>query len=294
MLDRADIPNSLGDTQGEVNPYEITDKIWNLIEEYFIDKYNIEYKEAFPQKEVTKSTIICYVQKRTPGRENSKIHGKGSNFTKFLKRSPDGYVHEIHTQQQELTLEYIVYANSTAEVKRIAWDLERAILETVGVLQGQIEGFQLWFDQQTPDSSMLWGRQDELIKRTLRFKALLPIKFTKLVPELRYIELIETWGAKSVSGSVFIRSSSSKTFNIEVNAGQKVVSIRNVYMKKATYPYEWEALTSNTDFTLKRNADQSVFLEWNDDYGKTPTVGEQFRLDYDLSHIIKGSTIKPK
>jgi hypothetical protein len=294
MIDKNSFPENLEDTQVEINPYEITDKIWSHIESYFTSKYNVELKEMFPAKEVTRPTIVAMVQKRTPGRDNSKIHGKGYNFAKFIKRSPDGYVHELHVQQQEVTLEYSVYATSTAEVKRIAWDLERAILETVGILQEEIEGFQMFFEQQTPDSSMLWRQQDELIKRTIRFKALLPVQFTKVVPELRYVELIQTWGAVDVSGTVFTRTSSDKAFYIGVNNGQRVVNIRNVFMKDEEYPYSWSALESGTDFTLKRDSNQIIYFEWNDEYGKTPSIGDVFRVDYDLAQLVKGTTIKPQ
>jgi hypothetical protein len=282
MIDKSSNPNLLEDTQVEVNPYEITDKIWNLIEPYFTDKYNVRLTEAFPTESVDRPTIVALIQKRTPGREGSKIHGKGHNFVRFLKKTPDGYLHELHVQQQELTIEYSVYANSTAEVKRIAWDLERAVLETVGILQKQIEGFQLTFDQQTLDSSMLWRQQDELIKRTIRFKALLPVQFTQTVPELRYIEIIDSWGPATVSGAVFTRD------------GQRVVNVQNVFVKNTSYPYDWITLIKGTDVLIRRDSNNTVYFEWNDDYGKTPAIGDQFKVDYDLAQLVKGSTIKPQ
>lgn len=294
MIDKSSNPNLLEDTQVEVNPYEITDKIWNLIEPYFTDKYNVRLTEAFPMEPVDRPTIVALIQKRTPGREGSKIHGKGHNFVRFLKKTPDGYLHELHVQQQELTIEYSVYANSTAEVKRIAWDLERAVLETVGILQKQIEGFQLTFDQQTLDSSMLWRQQDELIKRTIRFKALLPVQFTQTVPELRYIEIIDSWGPATVSGAVFTRSSSEKAFYISVRDGQRVVNVQNVFVKNTSYPYDWITLIKGTDVLIRRDSNNTVYFEWNDDYGKTPAIGDQFKVDYDLAQLVKGSTIKPQ
>ena len=294
MIDKSSNPNLLEDTQVEVNPYEITDKIWNLIEPYFTDKYNVRLTEAFPTESVDRPTIVALIQKRTPGREGSKIHGKGHNFVRFLKKTPDGYLHELHVQQQELTIEYSVYANSTAEVKRIAWDLERAVLETVGILQKQIEGFQLTFDQQTLDSSMLWRQQDELIKRTIRFKALLPVQFTQTVPELRYIEIIDSWGPATVSGAVFTRSSSEKAFYISVRDGQRVVNVQNVFVKNTSYPYDWITLIKGTDVLIRRDSNNTVYFEWNEDYGKTPAIGDQFKVDYDLAQLVKGSTIKPQ
>ena len=294
MIDKSSNPNLLEDTQVEVNPYEITDKIWNLIEPYFTDKYNVRLTEAFPTESVDRPTIVALIQKRTPGREGSKIHGKGHNFVRFLKKTPDGYLHELHVQQQELTIEYSVYANSPAEVKRIAWDLERSVLETVGILQMQIEGFQLTFDQQTLDSSMLWRQQDELIKRTIRFKALLPVQFTQTVPELRYIEIIDSWGPATVSGAVFTRSSSEKAFYISVRDGQRVVNVQNVFVKNTSYPYDWITLIKGTDVLIRRDSNNTVYFEWNDDYGKTPAIGDQFKVDYDLAQLVKGSTIKPQ
>ena len=292
MIDKNSIPSVLEDTQVDVNPYEVTDKIWNLIEQYFQSKYNVEISESYPSREVTRPTIICVVFKRTPGREGSKIHGKGYNFVKFLKKSPDGYVHELHIQQQEIIIEYSVYAPSSAEVKRIAWDLERAVLETVGVLQAEIEGFQLVFDQQTMDSSMLWRQQDELVKRTIRFKALLPVKYTKLVPELRYIDIIESWGTVDVIGAEFTRTSSEKIFYIDVDTGQRVANIRNIFVKESAYPRNWASLFNGTDFFLRKDIDDVLYIEWNSDYGRVPAVGEVFRIDYDLTQLVKGTTIK--
>lgn len=283
MLDKKELPSALEDTQVDVNPYEVTDKIWALIEDYFKNKYDVELSEAYPSKIVTRPTIVCLVQNRTPGRQGSKIHGKGSNFLKFLKTSPDGYVHELHVQQQELTIEYSIYTVSTAEVKRIAWDLERAVLETVGVLQNEIEGFQLYFEQQTMDSSMLWKQQDELVKRTIKFRALLPVKFVKLVPELRFIEKIESWGSQGINGTVFTRTSSDKNFLIPTVSGQIVTNINFVYVQDTEYPYNWDALERGTDWFMRKNDQQSMYLEWNDEYGKVPTTGQTFRVDYNVA-----------
>lgn len=292
MADSRLPPEVFEDTQAEINPYEITDLIWNLIEPYFAKKYNVEIKEAYPDKEVVRPTIVAMVQKRTPGRENSKIHGKGYNFAKFLKTTPDGYVHEVHIQQQEITLEYTVYAISTAEVKRIAWDLERAVLEVVGILQKDIEGFQLFFEQQTPDTSMLWRKQDELIKRTIRFKVLLPVKFVRVVPELRYIDIVENWGVLAVTEEL-VRSSSEKTYYLSLDEGTNLLNIKFVYIKDADYPYEWIMLEKGTDFYVKRGSNNVLYIEWNDEYGRVPAVGDTFRVEYELSQRITHSSVRP-
>ncbi len=294
MIDKKEYPASLEDTSVEVNPYEITDKIWSLIESYFTDKYNVEVTEMYPRSEVNKPTIVAKIQRRTPGRESSKIHGKGANFVKFLKKTADGFVHELHVQQQELVLEYTVFATSTAEVKRIAWDLERAIIEAIGVLQDQISGFQMYFEQQIQDSSFMWRQQDELIQRTLRFRVLLPVQFVKVVPELRFIDIVETWGPVNISGSVLTRTSSDKTFTLDVRAGQKPVAVKNIFVKASTHPYYWEALIQGTDFFVRRDGNHSLYVEWNDDFGRTPSVGAEFRVDYELAQLMRQNSIKPQ
>ncbi len=291
MLDRQLKPNQIEDSQSDINPHDVPDMIWSLIETYFERKYDIEVAESYPTKDVTKPIVIWTTIKRTPGREGSKIHGKGTNFTKFLKVSTDGYVHERHTQQQEMLIEYMVFAPSTSKVKQLAWDLERAVLETVGILQTRIEGFQLYLDQQTPDSSMLWRQQDELIKRAIRFKLLIPVPFTKLVPELRFIELIESFGRLAVDNEVLSRTDSGKKYYISVDAGQKVVNINFVYLNSAD---GWQTLELGTDYFIRKDEDQILYIEWNDDYGKVPTVGQDFRVDYEVTQLVKSSNITPK
>lgn len=98
----------------------------------------------------------------------------------------------------------------------------------------------------------------------------------------------------SVSGQVLSRTSSEKVFYIDVDTGQKVSNIRNVYLKSGTYPYSWEALAGGIDFYTKKDTDQVLYLEWNDEYGKTPSIGQNFRIDYDLVHLVKGQNIKPQ
>ena len=292
MLDRKDPPTSVEDSKVDVNPYEITDLIWDLISPYFVSKYKVDYRESYPSKEVTRATIVSLINKRTPGREGSKIHGKGENFLKFLQTTTDGFVQEVYVQQQEIFLEYIVFSTSTAEVKRIAWDLEQAILETVGVLQAKIEGFQLHFEQQMQDSSMLLRQQDEMIKRSIKFRALLPIKYVRLVPELRFIEVLDSWGSISISSSGLSRDSSEKNYYIPVQTGQRVNAIKNVFLKSDTYPFEWEPLILNTDYYVKRDSDHIRYIQWNDTYGRVPLVGQEFKVFYEITQIMKSSSIK--
>lgn len=283
-------PQDVEDSNVEVNPYQITDMIWDLISPYFQSKYDIELTEAFPSGEVIKSTIVSLISKRTPGRDGSSIQGKGHNFVKFLKTTTDGYVHELWVQQQELIIEYIVFATSTAEVKNIAWDLERAILECVGVMQTKIEGFQLSFEQQTIDSSMLWRKQDELIKRTIRFKVLLPVKHVKVVPEMRTIDVVEGWSMLS-SSLIINRDSSSSYYELPVADSKRVTKISHVFVKETAYPFAWAPLVVGTDYFIRTKDDNTLYLEWNDEYGKVPSLGDEFRIDYHISHQIRGRTV---
>lgn len=283
-------PEQIEDSLSDFNPYDVPNMIWELIEPYF-ERYKVEITDSYPTKNVTRPTITWAVIKRTPGREGSKIHGKGSNFAKFLKVTSEGYVHERHIQQQQILIEYTIFATSTSQVEKIAWDLERAVLETVGVLQERLEGFQLVFDQQTPDSSMLWRQQDELIKRTIRFSALVPVPYTLLVPELRFIEIVESWGRLAVDNTVLTRNSSDKKYYITVDDGQRVVNISQIYLEAND---GWKALELGTDFNLRKDSNQLLYIEWNDDFGKVPTVGQEFRVDYEITQLVKGHTITPQ
>jgi hypothetical protein len=289
MLDKTRNPKEVEDSLADVNPYEFPDLIWSLIESYF-DKYKVDISENHPTKMVSKPTVVWTTIQRTPGREGSKVNGRGSSFAKFLKVTPEGFVHELHQQQQTMILEYSVYAPSSALVKRIAWDLERAVLETVGVLQDRIEGLQLTFQQQTPDSSLLMRQQDEIIRRTVRFEVLIPVKFVRLVPELRTIELIENWGQVGKNGQ-FNRESSDKQFYVPAELGQRVTNVRQIYLNGNS---GWKALEVGVDYWLRKDADQITYIEWNDNYGNVPQVGQDFKVEYDIVQLVKISNIKPQ
>jgi len=281
-------PNSIDDSQAEVNPYEIPDLIWGLIEEQFKTEYSVDITESFPNEVVSKPTIVVTVLRRTPGKEGSKLTGKGANYAKYIKTTPEGLVHEAYIQYQQMIIEYSIYAITTAEVKRIAWDLERAVLETVGILQQQIEGFQMHFDQQTADSSLFYRQQDELVKRTIRFSVLVPVKLVRLKKETRSIEVNTRMGRQPVINSSHIRETSEKAYK-EISDTGYVSCISNVFLEKDN---EWVQLKNGTDYYVRRNTNGSVYIEWNDDFGNVPSVGDEFRIDYELSIRIESKNIR--
>ncbi len=281
-------PNSIEDSQADLNPYEVPDMIWSLIEEQFRTKYDVDITEAFPNEVVTKPTIVVTVIRRTPGKEGSKLTGKGANYAKFIKTTPEGLVHEAFIQYQQMLLEYSIYAITTAEVKRIAWDLERAVLETVGILQKTIEGFQMHFDQQTADSSLFYRQQDELVKRTIRFSVLVPVKFVRLKQETRFIEVNTYMGRQPVINSSHTRLTSDWEYK-EISDTGYVSTISNVFVERDS---EWIQLKVGTDYFIRRNRDGSIYFEWNDDFGNVPIVGEEFRIDYELSLRVESRNIR--
>jgi hypothetical protein len=288
MIDETSLPQNLDDTQASLNPYSVPAKIWNHLEEYFKTKYNVEYVDAYPQQQVIRPTITWGTAQRNPGSNDGKAHSRGENFTSFLPNTPDGLSVEVYTQQHTAIYEFIVFAISTAQTEQIAWDLERAIVETTGIIQAECPGFQLVFEQQSADSSMLWRQSDDMIKRTIRFKGIIPVRFTRLVPEMRFIQFQERWGSTTTYGE-FIRGSSESIQYIPTDVTVQVTNISRVYILSNN---SWVPLEISKDYILRKDSNQITYLEWQDKYGRTPSVGTQWAADYEIAAFIGSRNIR--
>lgn len=270
------------DAQANINPYKVPAMIWDLISTYFVSKYKIKVSDLDPQTPVDGVTVVWRVFRRTPGRVGSSIHGKGPNFTGYRTKDEDGNLVSVFTQTQTVLIEYMVYGTSTDEVESVAWDLENAVLETEGEIQKVLGGFQISFDQQTIDTSLSWRQQDDLVIRTVRFEALIQVKYLKSSPSLRSVYLTKIFGRLRLDQQRFTRDTSNTKFYIPVDDDQTVLSVLQVYAISGTTR---KPLIMKTDYYVDADS-EGVYLEWIDDYGVTPGVGEDFIVDYEIAPLV--------
>jgi len=282
-------PQNIGDTQSSLSPYEIPKKIWSLLESYFEKKYKVELVEDFPRKEVITPVISWRIYRRDPG-SPTKASAMGEKFSHTLRQTPEGYTVEAYVQEFEVIYEYNVFAPLSAQADEIAWDLERAILKTAGPIQEELPRFALVFLEQVADSSLQWRMQEVVPMRTLRFKCRLPVEYELSAPTLRSIELEERYG-RTQESEEFTRTTNAIEFYVtDIYPDRKVVSIPAVSI--ITDGVE-TFLEEGVDYYLRvdrRTTANLAYIEWNDTYGNTPTVGSTFYLTYNYvstTHINK-------
>lgn len=286
MLERGD-PSKVTDSSSDVSPYEIPRLIWSLIETYFEGNYGVEVKSQFPSSPVQKPTIVWNIFKRTPGAVGKSRHGTGPSYLTVKEVDQQGFVHMIFVQTQTVYYDYSVFAPDASMAEDIIWDLERAILETVGIIQQKYTGFSMVFDSQQKDSSLIGRQQDDLISRHIRFHCVLPIRYGVVKPAVRHIYLDEKWGRQAQFNKLFLRTSSEPTFTIPVSSGQYVVNIKAVSLRDSND--EWVDLSRGTDYLIKKDANDQCYIEWKDEFGRTPALNEQFRIDYDIAALFRSN-----
>lgn len=288
-MNSANEPSLYPDTQATIAPHEVPKKLWELLQPYFENKYNIEFSNSFPQKLVSKNVIAWSIFRRIPGGGKfGRANSQGANFTRFLPMTPDGMVQELYTHLQTVWYDFYVFSTSTEAVEQITWDLELAILEVSGMLQKDYPGLIMTFAEQMTDAHLTWKSQDEIMQRVLRFRAEVPIRFVRLVPELRMIEIKERIGSNPMLQKLFTRTASDSTFYIPVDPFQEVLSIEFVYLPSSN---GLEGLLKDTDYYVKYDRNQIAYIEWNDEFGRVPAVGDEFRVDYLLAGKINTRTI---
>lgn len=282
-------PEFYTDTQATLNPYEVPRKLWSILQPYFEKKYNVEISDSFPQKLVDKNIIVWNIFRKIPGGGKfGRTNSQGANFTRFLPYTPDGMVQEMYTHLQTVWYDFSVFSYSTEVVEQLAWDLELAVLEVAGILQAEYPGLILTFAEQMTDTTLTWKSQDELIRRVIRFRAEVPIRFVRLVPELRYIEVKERIGRVPTIQKLLTRTTAASTYYVPVQGSEEVVEIYNVYMPSSN---GLEGLIKDTDYYVKYDSNQIAYIEWNDEFGRVPAVGEEFRVDYSLAGRINIRTV---
>lgn len=276
MLDRRNTPDAVADSFATVNPYLIPAMIWSMIEDYFKNKYQVQIVENFPEDDVTRPAIVWYVHRRIPGGSKSgKFQVRGPGFSHYLGITPDGMVQEVEKQEQRAIIHFQVYAATNALADAIAWDLEQAILMSVGPLQEKIPGFTLTFIEQLVDSSLRFRNQTALVLRTLAFEASFYVQYLRLSKALTSIEVHPKFGpiVKQLS---LVRESDSREFRLPLfDVRAKISDVTEVTLERNG---RLVTLERDVDYYVRTDENGILYIEWEDDHGITPAVGEGFKV----------------
>lgn len=275
------------DTSTNTSPYAIPERFWEIIRTYFIEHYNCHFTEEFPKHNVDRATIAWRILRRWPGGGGENVAtARGPTHAKYVKAVEQGYVVEHTQQQQKIIYEYGIFGTSSAQVNEIAWDFENAILEAVGIIQGEIPGFQFSFDEQIGDTAYQWRQQEELMVRTLRFIALVPIRRKGLRKTIEYVKKTVLMGRMSAYKQLK-RNTASSSLYIPLQSNQKLTNVFmiSLYVTGGTKP-----LLQDVDYALKTDENQNLYIEWNSN-GVNPAVGETFKVDYEFAPIVQTNVI---
>jgi len=277
-INLTDDPKTTRDTQANISPYDIFKRLWAYLEPYFEAKWKIQLTQQFPRITVDGPVIAWRILRRTPGKGNNKVvHGKGANFTKFVK-SEDGVIYENYSQFQTIIFEAVIVCISAVECDEIAWAFENALIQASGLVQRDIDGFSLTFMEQIGDTNMSWRTQDDLVVRTCRFEAVVPITYTKLTPEINRVDKYDTSGYTTLT-QTYRRTTDSTTFYIPSTAG-RVVKIHQLALFDSVNQYT--PLLDKVDYLIKEDENKIAFIEWITD-GRNPEVGEDFQIRFDIA-----------
>jgi hypothetical protein len=277
------------DSSGYVNPYQVPQIIWSLIQEQFSEKYGVEVTDMFPAERVERPTIAWRIYNRVPGGGKEGLtNAKGSNFRKIESRDENGRINLLYVQEQRVTYEFAVFGPTNQVAEDIAWDLELAILETVGELQQLIPGFHMFFLEQIGDTTLAWRRQDELCVRTLRFLCQFPVKRIQSEKTIDTISKNIAFGEYRDRKTV-TRTSDSDVFYIPVNANQRVKAVLLVGLYDTSG--EVKPLVQGTDYDVLIDENQVRYIKWLK-HGVSPSVGESFRVDFLYAPLVRDYTVK--
>jgi hypothetical protein len=275
------------DNQAFISPYKLGQYVWEIIAPYF-EKYDIAISEAYPLDVVEKPTIVWRTRRRTAGTAGVRSKGKSYAYKKGV--TADGIIEEVHQANFDTLLEFSVFGTSPSTVDDIVWDLENAINESVGTLQRAIPGFAMVFHEQWADHGLSVRVHNEVIYRTILFRAYLPVSYLRSFRQIRGIEIVFTAGRLTYVGQRQTRSSSSTEFEIPVSKYRIVTNIIDVSIVRNT---EHIVLEKGVDYTVSEpSINQSSKITWLDDTGLTPAVNENFQVTYSVSTVFLADVYK--
>lgn len=272
-------------TLTNVAPHEVPQRMWSLLETYFEGKYKVQVSDTFPWEPVSQPTIVWRILKRKPGGGKEGIlQSRGPSYSHKRGTDGSGLVHEIHTQTFKVTYEFSIFAPSGAEADKFAWDLEQALWQLIGRIQEALPGFAMSFSEQLGESSMALAKQESILVRTLRYEAVVPVRYEELIPELRQVEVYMKVGGILKENVRFIRETSSTRFDIPVEDGDALKLVYRIILDPGT---GLKPLVEGTDYKIRTDPETGIlYIEWLEDFGLVPAVGESFLVNYELTPIV--------
>jgi hypothetical protein len=199
---------------------------------------------------------------------------------RLLERTDDGLIPEQMIQRHSVWYEFTVYAESANILESVAWDLEGALLFAGMSLSREIPGFAMVFDEQPMLllDNLQRQQQDDILALPLVFRATLPIRYIRHWQELQQIRQVTLAGRRGQSTGRITRTDSSDKFVIPQDTDQVVVGVQAIFLFNTDGTNTH--LIENTDYKLVYDADRVLYVQWNDQFGLTPSVGRDFRIDY--------------
>jgi len=285
-LDSGKTPDQVIDSNFSLNPYDLPARIWGLIENKF-KQYGVSIVEAYPQARVNGNTVSWRIVTRRAGGANGRKQKMGPMLSSFYKLDTDGVIYVVYAQDHIVDFEFAIFSTSNAEADKIAWDLERFIVLCEGPLKQFDPGITLTFTHQTADMNMRDSHQDDIIARYIRFTATVPVREIRTETELRSINLTIGFGDKFIQSPWYTRTDSSSKYYIPISLGTKITKISSVYKFTGVL----KLLKQDTDYYIKQDSSNLLYIEWNDVNGAVPGIGDQFRVEYHITGIVHGTNI---
>lgn len=260
------------DNLGSVNPYKVPEVIWSFVEEYFTNKYDVNFSSAYPKDQIERPTIVWKVKNRRPttgsGGKGGIRNATGRGFNRFVQSDLSGYLTEEITQYFDLEVQFSVFANSSAIADEIAWDLENAIYEALGPVQNAIPGFNMAFSQQLDDDKF----GNDLVVRTLIYRVIMTVKFPFTTKKLDSI-VVNTTVPSQVLVIELSRDSSALELNLTTKTGYIINTVTAILYPSTSQ----KPLLYNVDYIISKKNDGTVILKWLEN-GKIPEIGEKFKV----------------
>lgn len=262
----------------DINPLQAPRLAWEYIEPY-LSKYNVEFKQAYPDVPIEGPTITWKIFQRKPG--------QGPNASRNKKRYLDHRSEGDNTVQVRdlgyytLLVDYVIYDDSSSVLDNLTWDFENALLEAESPLQTRYAGFHIRFISQEPDGNDT-VRKPEFKNRTLRFEFIVPVHYKRVFREIRNID-IQLWGNELAYIDVEFTYDGSLVTEFDLPTYKNIAVVHSIKRKFDSLGYK--TLDPGTDYSVKRAAKDRVYIEWNE-FGSVPDNGETFWITYTVSTVI--------
>lgn len=281
------IPRSDTNSQDYPNPYDFPVLLWEALHPYF-DKYRVRFTESNPQEAFEGPTISWEIYNRTPGRADSKTQTRGPSYNRTKEATDDGMLEYENIQFHTVTYRFKVFSSSNTEANKIAWDLENLLPQVTGIVgrQKEIPGLSMVFLRQTSQNEDRTSAvQDDLVVRNLLFLAQVPVFYPRTITSMRTMKMDLYIGRKLTSTGRLKRATDSDKTYITVNPDQAVVGIFAVFKLIGTNQVYDTRLQQGVDYHIERDEHGILYIKWDDTYGNTPLVGEDYRVDYFVSAL---------